>query len=75
MPTNDRLRLDDGKDLQNWRIPAVEPNQNQPIEAREADPPAHLTPQHNHLMPQRDILRLKLAFRFKWRSQDGQEQP
>jgi len=27
------------------------------------------------LMPQCDILRPKLAFRFEWRSQDDQEQP
>jgi hypothetical protein len=36
------------------------------IEVREANPPTHLTPQHDHLMPQYDILRLKLAFRFEW---------
>jgi hypothetical protein len=33
------------------------------------------TPQHDYLMPQRYIFCLKLAFRFEWQSQDGQEQP
>jgi len=75
MPPNDRLRPDDGEDLQNRREPTVKLDQKQSIEVRETDPAAHLTPQHDHLMPQRDILRLKLAFRFEWRSQDGQEQP
>lgn len=75
MPTNDRLRLNDGKHPKDRRKPVVELNENKPIEVREANSPAHLTPQHDHLMPQRDILCFKLAFRFEWRSQKGQKQP
>jgi hypothetical protein len=40
-------------------------------EVREAKPPAHLTPQGDHLMSQRDILSLKLAFGFYWQSEKG----
>jgi hypothetical protein len=38
-------------------------------------PAARLALQHHDLMPQCDILRLKLAFRFDWRSQNKPEQP
>jgi hypothetical protein len=44
MPTNDRLRLNDGKDLQDRRKPAVKLDQKQPIKVREMDPVARLTP-------------------------------
>jgi hypothetical protein len=50
---------------------SAELDQKQPIEVRETDPAVHLTLQHDHLMAQRDILRLKLAFRFEWRSEVG----
>jgi hypothetical protein len=30
-----------------------------------------LTPQHDHLMPQRGNFRLKDAFRFEWHNKDG----
>ena len=51
----------------------VKLDQNQPIEIRETDPAARLTPQHDHLMPQRDILRLKSAFRFECRGQGDKD--
>jgi len=53
----------------------VKLDQKQPIEVREPDPAARLTPQNRNLMPQHRILRLKLAFRFEWRCQNPQEQP
>ena len=43
MPTNDR-RLNDGKDPQDRRKPAVKLDQKQPIKVREMDPVARLTP-------------------------------
>jgi hypothetical protein len=42
---------------------------------REPDPPPRSTPQHNQLMSERSVLRFKLASRFEWRSQDGQDKP
>jgi hypothetical protein len=43
MPTNDRLRLNDGKDPQDRRKPAVKLDQKQPIKVREMAV-ARLTP-------------------------------
>jgi len=75
MPTNDGLRLYDGKDPQHRGKPAVKLDEKQPIEICKPDPAARLTPQHHHLMPQRRILKLKPTFRFEWRSQDGPHEP
>ena len=44
MPTNDRLRLDDGQDPQDRRKPVVKLDQKQPIEVRELDSAARLAP-------------------------------
>ena len=44
MPTNDRLRLNDGKDPQDRRKAAVKLDQKQAIEVREINPAARLTP-------------------------------
>ena len=75
MPTNDRLWLDDGENSKGRWKPAVKLDQKQPIEVRQLDPAARLTPQHHYLMPQRHILRLKPAFRFERRDQDAQDEP
>ena len=44
MPPNDCLRLNDGKDPQDRRKPAVKLDQKQSIEVCETDPAARLTP-------------------------------
>jgi hypothetical protein len=37
------------------------------------NPPANLTPQHHHLMPKRDVFRLKPTLRLERQDQNGNE--
>src|SRR5271169_3752845 len=72
MPTHQRLRTDDGEDVQDRREPSVEQDEKPTVGVRQPRPTLHLAPQNNQLMPERCILRLKSALRLEWRSQDAQ---
>jgi hypothetical protein len=70
MPPQYRLRPDDDEDLQDRRTPAANLNQEQSIEVGEMASASHLTPQQNHMMPQRRILGLKPAPRLEGAGQN-----
>src|SRR5208282_1028650 len=72
MPTHQRLRTDDGEDVQDRREPSVELDEKPTVGVRQPRPTLHLAPQNNQLLPERCILRLKSALRLEWRSQDAQ---
>src|SRR5208282_6539745 len=72
MPTHQRLRTDDGEDVQDRREPSVELDEKPTVGVRQPGPTLHLAPQNNQLLPERCILRLKSALRLEWRSQDTQ---
>src|SRR5208337_2367447 len=72
MPTHQRLRTDDGEDVQDRREPSVELDEKPTVGVRQPRPILHLAPQNNALLPERCILRLKSALRLEWRSQDAQ---
>ena len=70
MPTHQRLRTDDGEDVQDRREPSVGKNQRS-VFVRLARP-LTLRRKNNLLMSEGRILRLKPALRLEWRSQDDQ---
>src|SRR5271165_3553329 len=72
MPTHQRLRTDDGEDVQDRREPSVELDEKPTVGVRQPRPALHLAPQYDQLLPERCILRLKSALRLEWRSQDAQ---
>ena len=72
MPTHQRLRTDDGGDVQDRREPSVELDEKPTVGVRQPRPTLHLAPQNNQLLPEGCILRLKSALRLEWRSQDAQ---
>src|SRR5271169_4318142 len=72
MPTHQRLRTDDGEDVQDRREPSVELDEKPTVGVRQPRPTLHLAPQNNQLLPERCILRLKSALRLEWRSQNAQ---
>ena len=61
MPTNQRLRANDLNGLQYRRKPAVQLDEKQPVAVRQPNPSLTLAMQHDHLLPERRILRLKRA--------------
>lgn len=73
MPTNERLRSDDLKDLQNRREPSIKLDQEPAVVVRQPDPPLHLTRQNDQLMSEKRILSLKSDLRLVWRGQNGQD--
>ena len=72
MPTHQRLRTDDGEDVQDRREPSVELDKEPTVGVRQPGPTLHLAPQNNQLLSERRILRVKSALRLEWRSQDAQ---
>ena len=62
MPTNQRLRANYLNGLQYRRKPAVQLDEKQPVAVRQPNPSLALALQHDHLLPERCILRLKPAF-------------
>src|SRR5208283_5210474 len=71
MPTHQRLRTDDGEDVQDRREPS-ELDEKPTVGVRQPGPTLHLASQNNQLLPERRILGLKPALRLAWRSQHGQ---
>jgi hypothetical protein len=74
MPTNDGLGTDDCEDLQDRWKPSIQLDKEQAIVVREVDAALDLTPQHDQLMPERCVLRLKPTLRLEWRRQNGQDE-
>ena len=72
MPTHQRLRTDDGEDVQDRREPSVELDEKPTVGVRQPRPTFHFAPQNNQLLPELCILRLKSALRLEWQSQDAQ---
>src|SRR5208282_4514047 len=72
MPTHQRLRTDDGEDVQDRREPSAELDEKPTVGVRQPRPTLRLAPQNNQLLPECCILRLKSPLRLKWRSQDAQ---
>src|SRR5208282_1415854 len=72
MPTHQRLRTDDGEDVQDRREPSAELDEKPTVGVRQPRPTLRLAPQNNQLLPECCILRLKSALRLEWRSQDAQ---
>src|SRR6476659_1404128 len=75
MPTNQRLRANDLNSLQYRRKPAVQLDEKQPVAVRQPNSSPALALQHDHLLPERRILRLKPRVRSERRHQDGQNEP
>jgi hypothetical protein len=65
---------DDCDDLQDRWKPSIQLDKEHAIVVREADAALDLTPQHDLLMPERCIPRLKPALRLEWRRQNGQDE-
>ena len=74
MPAHDGLGPDDRDRLQDRRKPPIQLDEEQAIAIRELDPTAHLAPQHDQLMSQRGVLRLKSALRLEERGNQVQEE-
>jgi hypothetical protein len=55
--------------------PAIELNKEQTVAIGQPNFAPALTPQHDQLVPERRILRLKLRVRSERRDQDGQNEP
>src|SRR3954452_2921692 len=59
MPAHERLGSDDMKDLEDGRKQSIELDEDPPIEVGQTNPAPALTAQHEQLVPQDRILRLK----------------
>jgi hypothetical protein len=73
MPTQERLGMDDGDDLQHRWKPSIQLDKGQAIAVGKADATSDLAPQNNQLISERGVLCLKPDLRLEWRDQDGQE--
>jgi hypothetical protein len=75
MPTNQRLRPNDLKNLKDRWKPAIELDKEQPVAVCQPNPSPALAAQHDHLLPERRILGLQPRVRYERRDQDGQNEP
>jgi hypothetical protein len=78
MPPNERLRPDNGENLQDRRKPAIQLDQEPAVLVREPDATMQPPLQDNQLLSEHRVLSLKPQLRLEWRGEDGQseaEQP
>jgi hypothetical protein len=74
MPTDDRLGLYNGDDVQHRRKQAVEPDEDHSIGDRQSRLRGRPSTQHVQLMPQQDDLGFQSNLRLKRRDEDVQKQ-
>src|SRR5713226_5282637 len=74
MPTHQGLRSDDSDGPEHRWNPSIQQDQEQAIPICELDATPHPALQHNQLMTERRVLRLKSALRLERRDGQGQEE-
>ena len=72
MPTYESLGPDDRDGLQDRWKPSIQLDQEQAIPVREVDTTTRLSLQHDQLMSERRVFRLKSALRLEGRDEQGQ---
>src|SRR4051794_34673649 len=75
MPTNQRFRTNDLKDLQYRRRPAIELDKEQPVTVRQPNLASAVALLNHQLMPKSSILRLNLRLRSKRQDKNGKKDP
>jgi hypothetical protein len=73
MPTHERLRLNDRKNIQDRRKPSIQLDEEPAIAIRQPDLATQVAPQYDQLVAEHHILSFKPAPRFKWCGQERKE--
>src|SRR5258707_13618738 len=74
VPTHERLRPDDGENLQDCWKPAIQLDKKPAITVCEPDATTQPAPQNIQLMSKHRVLSFKPQLRLEWRGKDGQSE-